>query len=103
MNHSPRLQGLSALSRIRNALAGLLGATALSSTLAMAASAPGSGAPVSSPLTVLELMRASIEVAADGLWAAEGVEKLSAEDWLFADQDAVQLIGAVSLLSRGGT
>ena len=33
-------------------------------------------------------MRASIEVPADGLWAAEGAEKLTDEDWLLVDQDA---------------
>jgi cytochrome c553 len=60
------------------------------------------GRPLLSPLSILEVMRASIEIPADGLWAAQGADKLSEEDWQLADQDAVQLIGATTLASRGG-
>jgi cytochrome c553 len=103
MKHLPILRGLSGLLAVKNAPARLLIALlSLASTSAIAAGAAGSAAPIPSPLSILELMRASIEIPADGLWAAEGAEKLSDEDWLLADQDAVQLIGAVSLLSRGG-
>jgi Cytochrome C' len=55
------------------------------------------------PLTLLDLMRAAIEVPADGLWATEGADKVTDEDWLLADQDAVQLIGAAALMAKGGT
>jgi Cytochrome C' len=68
--------------------------------MAFAASATFAAGP---GLSILEVMRASIEVPADGLWAAEGAEKLSDEDWLLVDQDAIQLIGATSLVAHGGT
>jgi hypothetical protein len=64
--------------------------------------AAGAG-PLVSPLSILDVMRAAIEIPADGLWAAQGNDKMSEEDWLLADEDAVQLIGATTLASRGGT
>ena len=54
------------------------------------------------PISVADLMRASIEIPADGIWAAEGAEKLSAEDWQLADQDAVNLIAATQLMVKAG-
>jgi hypothetical protein len=48
-------------------------------------------------------MRAAIEIPADGLWAAEGTEKLTDEDWLLVEQDSIQLIAATSLVARPGT
>jgi Cytochrome C' len=66
-------------------------------------SGPAAAQPLVSPLSILEVMRASIEIPADGLWAAQSADKMSEEDWLLADQDAVQLIGATTLVSRGGT
>jgi hypothetical protein len=60
--------------------------------------------PVSAlPISTADLMRASIEIPADGIWAAEAAEKLSEEDWQLADQDAVNLIAATQLLSKPGT
>jgi cytochrome c556 len=55
------------------------------------------------PISLADLMRASIEVAADGIWAAEGSEKLSDEEWQLADQDSVNLFVATQLMSRAGT
>jgi len=55
------------------------------------------------PISVADLMRASIEVPADGIWAAEGSEKLSDEDWQLADQDSVNLVAATQLMSKAGT
>jgi Cytochrome C' len=55
------------------------------------------------PISIADLMRASIEIPADGIWAAEGSEKLSEEEWLLADQDAVNLIAATSLMAKAGT
>jgi cytochrome c556 len=55
------------------------------------------------PLSVADIMRASVEIPADGIWAAEGADKLSEEDWQLADQDAVNLIAAASLLAGGGS
>jgi hypothetical protein len=63
----------------------------------------GSAASLNPPLSILEVMRAAIEIPADGLWAAQGNDKMSDEDWLLADQDAIQLIAASTLVSRGGT
>jgi hypothetical protein len=64
---------------------------------------PGAAKSLASPLSILEVMRASIEIPADGLWADQGADKMSEDDWLLADQDAVQLIGATTLVSRAGT
>jgi hypothetical protein len=55
------------------------------------------------PISVADLMRASIEVPADGIWAAEGAEQLSDEDWQLADQDSVNLITGTMLVTRAGT
>jgi hypothetical protein len=59
--------------------------------------------PLALPISLVDLMRASIEIPADGLWAAAGADKLSAEDWQLADQDAVNLIAASTLVARAGT
>jgi hypothetical protein len=55
------------------------------------------------PISLLDVMRASVEIPADGIWAAEGADKLSEEDWQLADQDAVNLIAATTLLAGVGT
>jgi hypothetical protein len=60
-------------------------------------------AVTSLPISLADLMRASIEIPADGLWAAEGAEKLTDEDWQLADEDAVNLIAATLLMSKAGT
>ena len=90
----------------RRVLAALLPMIAISSTVALATGTPVSRPPKTAPsapaLSILELMRASIEVPADGLWAAEGADKLTDDDWLLVDQDAVQLIGATSLAAHAG-
>lgn len=54
------------------------------------------------PISLLDLMRASIEISADGLWAAEAADKLSDDEWRLADQDAVNLIAATSCISLLG-
>ena len=72
--------------------------------LALLASGIALAAPPKSvstlPMSIADLMRASIEIPADGIWAAEGSEKLSEEEWLLADQDAVNLIAATSLMAK---
>jgi hypothetical protein len=55
------------------------------------------------PISLVDVMRASLELPADGIWAAEGADKLSEDDWQLADQDAVNLIAATALISRAGT
>jgi hypothetical protein len=70
---------------------------------ALSANPPGKSVPLAVPVSILDLMRASIEIPADGIWAAQGAEKLGDDDWLLADEDAVSLAGAASLISRPGT
>jgi len=91
---------------IRRALIASLPTFAIASAVATAAdparvhSPPPLGGP---PLSILEVMRAAIEIPADGLWAAQGADKLTDDDWLLVEQDAIQLTGASSLVARGGT
>lgn len=65
--------------------------------------APPSKPATALPLSIADLMRASIEIPADGIWAAEGSEKLSDEEWQLADQDSVNLLVATQLMSKAGT
>jgi hypothetical protein len=60
-------------------------------------------APLAVPVSILDLMRASVEIPADGIWAAQGAEKLSDDDWLLADEDSVSLAVAATLISKPGT
>jgi hypothetical protein len=60
-------------------------------------------APPAVPVSILDLMRASVEIPADGIWAAQGAEKLDDDDWLLADEDSVSLAGAATLISQPGT
>jgi cytochrome c' len=59
--------------------------------------------PLPLPVSLLDVTRASIEISADGIWAVEFADKLSANDWQLADQDAVNLIAATTLLASAGT
>ncbi len=84
----------------------ILGAWVFCCGASAAAEKPKASATVQTaalPISLLDLMRASIEVPADGLWATEGADKVTEEDWQLADQDAVQLIGASALAANGGT
>jgi hypothetical protein len=75
---------------------------AAAATKSSGASAP-SVRPPQPPISLADLMRATVEIPADGIWAAEAADKLSEEDWQLADQDAVNLIAAATLITRGGT
>jgi hypothetical protein len=70
---------------------------------AQKAEAPAAPAALALPVSLLDVMRADVEVPAGGVWAAQGLEKLSDDDWLLVDQDAVSLIAAASLISQPGT
>jgi hypothetical protein len=59
--------------------------------------------PVALPVSLLDLMRASVEIPADGIWVAQGADSLSDDEWLLADQDSVSLAGAAILISKPGT
>ena len=56
-----------------------------------------------SPVPLRDVMRASVEIPADGLWAAQGATMLSDEDWLLADQDSADLAAATILMTIPGT
>ena len=79
----------------------------LSAGLAAAAEKPAHPAVTPRPLvlaiSMADLMRASIEIPANGIWAAAGGDKLSDDEWQLADQDAVNLIAASTLVASGGT
>ncbi|HTD75938.1 MAG TPA: hypothetical protein VK652_20595 [Steroidobacteraceae bacterium] len=77
----------------------VLALSALLSGIALAA--PPKAATL--PISLADVMRASVEIPADGIWAAEAADQLSEEDWQLADQDAVNLIAATQLISRAGT
>jgi hypothetical protein len=81
--------------------------TGLVSVMAPASAAPKPSSAVGPagrlPVSLLDVMRASVEIPADGIWAAEGSDKLSEEEWQLADQDAVNLIVAAALIAHAGT
>lgn len=87
--------------RMRPTLTGVLFTAAISLAPVGWAAAPQRPS-AAAPLSILEVMRAAIEIPADGLWAAQGAEKLTDEDWLLVEQDSIQLIGAASLVARAG-
>lgn len=94
MNCSPRAAAMAGLTLAASiAFAGAAGTAATHA-------APR---PLPLPIGLVDLMRASIEIPADGLWAAAGADKLSEEDWQLADQDAVDLIAATTLVASAGT
>ena len=56
----------------------------------------------SPPLTLLQIMRANVEIAADGIWAVTSNEKLSDPEWLLAEQDATNVVISASLMASAG-
>jgi hypothetical protein len=70
---------------------------------AKSAGAPAPATRPALPISLLDVMRASVEIPADGIWAVEFADKLSEGEWQLADQDAVNLISASTLIARSGT
>ena len=70
--------------------------------LAGAAGSQPTNAGLAPPLTLLQLMRANVETSADGIWAVQGAESLSENDWLLAEQDATNIIASASFISSAG-
>jgi hypothetical protein len=99
----PSSRRYAAASLIMFATAALLAGPALLAGAAGTAQPAAKTAPLSVPVSILDLMRASLEIPADGIWAAQGAEKLDDDDWLLADQDSVSLAGAATLISKPGT
>jgi hypothetical protein len=54
-------------------------------------------------VSLLDVMRASVQIPADGIWGAAGEDKLSDEQWLLTDQDSINLVAAASLIAMPGT
>ncbi len=67
------------------------------------AAVPAAPAPLPLPTTLLEVMRASVEIPADGIWAAQSAEKLEDPDWLLAEQDSIDLANAATLMTLATT
>jgi hypothetical protein len=59
--------------------------------------------PLTLPLTLLEIMRANVEIPAEGVWAVENEDKLSDEQWALAEQDAINIVASATFISTGGT
>ena len=59
--------------------------------------------PLALPLTLLEIMRANVEIPAEGIWAVENEDKLSDAQWSLAEQDAINIIASATFISTGGT
>ena len=56
----------------------------------------------SPPVTLLQIMRANVEIAADGIWGVTSNEKLSDPEWLLAQQDATNVVISASLIAGAG-
>jgi hypothetical protein len=98
------------MTRINRKMARALAIACLGSASGLALAGSAQKAPAAAParaltlpISLLDVMRASIEISADGIWAAEGADKLAEEDWQLADQDSVNLIAATTLLASAGT
>jgi hypothetical protein len=81
------------------ALALGLGAAALLGGAAGGQTPAKVGAP---PLTLLQIMRANVEIPADGVWAVTSKDKLSDREWLLAEQDATNVIASASFIASAG-
>ena len=81
----------------------IFGLASLIAGSAWAAKPAGNFAQLVVPVSILDLMRASVEIPADGIWAVQGSDKPSEDDWLLADEDSVSLAGAATLISKPGT
>jgi hypothetical protein len=66
------------------------------------ASAANAGSQAGLAVSLLDVMRASIQIPADGIWGAAGGDKLSDDQWLLAEQDSVNLIAAATLIAMPG-
>ena len=103
MDHRvPPSRRYAAASLILFATAALLAGPALLAAPAGPGTPAAKAAPLV-PVSILDLMRASVEIPADGIWAAQGAEKLDDDDWLLVDEDSVSLAGAATLISKPGT
>lgn len=72
--------------------------------VAAAAVAPDDLSPLPLPVPINAVMVAQLDFAADGIWRpAASVAPLTDAQWLLAEQDAVNLISAATLITTPGT
>jgi len=71
--------------------------------LLVGAAAAPAPRPLALPLTLLEIMRANVEIPAEGIWGIENEDKLSNDQWALAEQDVINIIAAATFISTGGT
>jgi hypothetical protein len=106
-----RLNAMTAMTFVRASVLGvqtlcvsgtLLGAGTIPAPTTAASAAPT--APHRGlALSLLDIMRASVQIPADGIWVAAGGDKLSEDEWLLAEQDSVNLVAAAALIAVPGT
>src|SRR5579864_1630432 len=78
----------------------LLAADGAPATGSHSPAAPHAIAPHSAlAVSLLDVMRASVQIPADGIWGAAGNDKLSDDEWLLAEQDSVNLVAAAALIA----
>lgn len=71
---------------------------------AVAAAAPEDTGPLPLPVSINAVMVAQLDFAADGIWRpAASLVPLTDAQWLLAEQDAVNLISAATLITTAGT
>ncbi|HTI67171.1 MAG TPA: cytochrome c [Caulobacteraceae bacterium] len=89
----------------RAALAASVALLSIAGCTKKAEPAPVAAAPAPLALSVplVDVMRASVEIPADGIWGVTTNEKLTDEEWLLADQDAIGLIAASTLMTTPTT
>jgi len=78
-------------------------AALLCASLTAAGAIPAKTARIGLAVSQLDLMRASVQIPADGIWGAAGGDKLSDDEWLLAEQDSVNLLAAATLIGLPGT
>jgi hypothetical protein len=68
------------------------------------AEAPAAAQALPLPVTINAVMVAMVDFAADGIWRPAVSEKpLTNNQWLLAEQDAVNLVAAATLITTAGT
>jgi hypothetical protein len=72
--------------------------------IAVAAATPDDTGPLPLPVSINAVMVAQLDFAADGIWRpAASLVPLTDAQWLLAEQDAVNLISAATLITTVGT
>ncbi len=94
---------ISAFPLRRAVAAGLALAMGIAYADAATPTTPSAPKPLPLPVSLVDVMRASVEIPAEGIGAAAGADKLTDDEWQLADQDAVNLIVASTVIAAAGT